>query len=334
MTATVGAGASVLEFEGVSREFGNRGRVVRACHEVSFAVGRGEVVGLVGESGSGKSTVANLALGLLTPNSGTVRFAGGTVTGLPRAREKQLRSRLQAVFQEPLLSLDSRRTIGWSLAEPLRIHGRGNRFERRERVGELLAAVALDRALAGRRPAELSGGQLQRVNIARAIALEPELLVCDEPVSALDVSVQAQVLNLFLSIQQSLGVAMLFISHDLAVVRHLSDRIVVMYAGQIVEEGPTEEVCAEPHHPYTRALLAASPEPDPDQEPPPVARTLREDVPPNGCPLVPRCPLAEPDCGAWEPELLRTALGRRAACRRAELLVGMPQSHYDEVASR
>jgi oligopeptide/dipeptide ABC transporter ATP-binding protein len=333
--SAAGAGTSpLLEFRDVSKEFAGRGRPVRACRGVTFSLYPGEVVGLVGESGSGKSTVANIALGLLPPTRGEVVFEDEPVEGLARRREKALRARMQAVFQEPLLALDGRRTIGWSIDEPLRIHRRGSRGERRERVTALLRAVNLDSSLATRRPSELSGGQLQRVNIARAIALDPSLLVCDEAVSALDVSVQAQILNLFLSIQQTLGLAMLFISHDLAVVRHISDRLVVMYAGQVVEDGPTEEICTEPHHPYTRALLAASlePDPDPDQVPVPTAQTLRESVPDYGCPFVPRCPLAQPECGAWEPELLPTARARRSACRRAERLVGLSQEQYEEVA--
>jgi oligopeptide/dipeptide ABC transporter ATP-binding protein len=311
--------STLLALEGVRQEFSGRGRRVVACRDVSLHVDEGEVVGLVGESGSGKSTVANLALGLIQPTAGQVLFRG---QALLRKAGKAVRAQVQAVFQEPLLALDSRRTVAWAVAEPLRIHGRGGKAERRDRVLQLLDAVGLDRALADRRPHELSGGQLQRVNIARAIALDPALLVCDEPVSALDVSVQAQILNLFLDVQQRLGIAMLFISHDLAVVRHLTDRIVVMYAGRVVEEGSTEQVCAEPHHPYTRALLLAALEPDPDAEVHAGTATLRESVPEEGCPFVPRCPLAEPECSRMEVVLSATVPGRRSACRRAGVLVG------------
>ena len=312
---------TLLALEHVRKEFSGRGRQVVACNDVSLHVDEGEVVGLVGESGSGKSTVANLALGLIQPTAGQVLFRG---QALLRKASKAVRAQLQAVFQEPLLALDSRRSVGWAIAEPLRIHARGTRTERQERVRDLLDAVGLDRSLAGRRPHELSGGQLQRVNIARAIALDPALLVCDEPVSALDVSVQAQILNLFLDIQARLGIAMLFISHDLAVVRHLTDRIVVMYAGRVVEEGSTEQVCDEPHHPYTRALLLSALEPDPEAEVRAGSATLRENVPDEGCPFVPRCPLAEPECSRMEVSLHETVPGRRSACRRSALLVGAP----------
>ncbi len=313
---------ALLEFRSTRKEFATKGGPVVACADVSFSVGPGEVVGLVGESGSGKSTVANLALGLLPASSGEVLFMGERLDTASRRRRKQLRAQLQAVFQEPYLALDGRRTVAWAIAEPLRIHGRGDRGERAARVAELLDAVGLPWSMGDRKPGELSGGQLQRVNIARAVALEPSLLICDEAVSALDVSVQAQILNLFLEIQRTLGIGMLFISHDLAVVRHLSDRIVVMYAGRVVEQGPTEELCAEPHHPYTRALLAASLEPDPDAAIAPPGLTLRERIPEHGCRFVPRCPLAEAECAAEEPPLAPTVPGRLSACRRSELLVG------------
>ena len=320
--------APLLELRDVVKTFrGARGRSVAACRGVSLTVGPGEVVGLVGESGSGKSTVANLGLGLLEPERGEVLCQGERLVSASRRRQKELRAQLQAVFQDPLLALDSRRTIGWSVAEPLRIHGRGTAAEQRQRVAELLTAVGLDPALAERRPNQLSGGQLQRVNIARAIALDPAGLVCDEPVSALDVSVQAQIINLFLQIQRDLRVGMLFISHDLAVVRHLADRIVVMYAGQVVEEGPADELCANPHHPYTRALLMACLEPEVEEigaglatgtaDPP----GPRDRVPDIGCPFVPRCPLAQPACAASDIPLMATTPGRRSACRRAEILV-------------
>jgi len=324
--------SALLELRNVRKEFGGRRRHVVACHEVSLAVGRGEVVGLVGESGSGKSTVANLALGLLAPTRGEVLFRGEPLAGRSRRRLKEMRADMQAVFQEPFLALDSRRTVGWAIDEPLRLHARGRSAERRARVRELVAAVGLDPNLASRKPSQLSGGQLQRVNIARAIALRPSLLICDEPVSALDVSVQAQILNLFLEIQERLGIGMLFISHDLAVVRHLSDRVVVMYAGRVVEEGPTEQVCANPHHPYTRALLAASLEPEPGQPVTPASHAFREVVPTVGCPFVPRCPLAEPECAAAPPLLVATTAGRTSACRRAALLVGQAVGEPDAAA--
>jgi peptide/nickel transport system ATP-binding protein len=256
--------SALLELEGVDKAFhgDGGGDTIYACRGVDLQVQEGEVVGLVGESGSGKSTLANLVLGLLAPDHGEVRFEGRPLQEWLRLEPRRFRAQVQAVFQQPLLALDGRRRIGWSVAEPLRIHGVGDRAGRRERVAALLERVGLDPAVAERWPRELSGGQLQRVNIARALALGPRLLVCDEPVSALDVSVQAQVLNLFLDIQRGAGMAMLFISHDLAVVRHLSDRLVVLYGGRVVEQGPAEQVCAHPQHPHTRALLAASLEPE------------------------------------------------------------------------
>jgi oligopeptide/dipeptide ABC transporter ATP-binding protein len=308
--------SALLELRGVSVEFRDGRRAVVACRDVGLEVGPGEVVGLVGESGSGKSTVANVALGLLTPTSGVARFRGEPLGARSRGELKTVRADIQAVFQEPLLALDSRRTIGWTIEEPLRIHGRGDRLERRSRVNELLDAVGLERGIVSRHPAELSGGQLQRVNIARAIALRPSLLVCDEPVSALDVSVQAQIINLFLEIQATLGIGMLFISHDLAVVRHLSDRIVVMYAGRVVEEGPTDEVCQAPHHPYTHALLEASLEPEPSRPSAGAAPAFREAVPTDGCPFSPRCPYSEAGCETGSLPLFATAPGRTSACRR------------------
>jgi oligopeptide/dipeptide ABC transporter ATP-binding protein len=325
-----GVNDTLLELRDMSKHFPGRSKPVLACRDVSFSVHDAEVVGLVGESGSGKSTIANISLGLVAPTSGEALFAGQQLSGLSRRTERALRARIQAVFQEPFLALDSRRSIGWAIEEPLRIHRTGSKSARRKRVRELLVSVGLDPEIADRKPSQLSGGQLQRVNIARALALNPALLVCDEPVSALDVSVQAQILNLFLEIQRTLGIAMLFISHDLAVVRHISDRIVVMYAGRVVEEGPTEVLCDEPHHPYTQALLRAAPEPDPDVETPAVAHTLRENVPEHGCPLVPRCPLAEPACSTFEPVLTETTAGRFSACRRAELLMGGPREGMTE----
>jgi ABC-type glutathione transport system ATPase component len=339
----------LLELAGVDKAFHGAGDTTHACRSVDLHVGEGEVVGLVGESGSGKSTLANIALGLLEPDRGEVRFDGRPLGDWLRREPRRFRSQIQAVFQQPLLALDGRRRVGWSVAEPLRIHARGDRAERRARVAALLDRVGLDPGIADRWPRELSGGQLQRVNIARALALEPRLLVCDEPVSALDVSVQAQILNLFLDIQRDAGTALLFISHDLAVVRHLSDRLVVLYAGRVVEHGPTAAVCQRPQHPYTRALLAASLEPEaaggavpevlevpevpevPEipEVPGAPSDTARdagpalgaEGLPSEGCRFAPRCPLAEPECRAAEPDLRSLEPGRATACRRAELLV-------------
>ncbi|WP_159501257.1 ATP-binding cassette domain-containing protein [Microbacterium sp. 18062] len=249
---------ALLQLTDVEKTFGSGDRRTVAANRVTMAVGEGEIVGLVGESGSGKSTIANLVLGLQKPDSGTVSFAGRDVQDWLRRDQRGLRRQVQAVFQQPLLALDSRRVIGWSVAEPLVIHRIGDVDTRRARVLELLDHVGLSPEIAERLPHQLSGGQLQRVNIARALALEPRLLVCDEAVSALDVSVQAQVLNLLLELQERLGIAMLFISHDIAVVRHISDSMVVMYRGDIVERGDTDQVCGNPRSEHARVLIEAS----------------------------------------------------------------------------
>jgi peptide/nickel transport system ATP-binding protein len=234
------------------------GQTVTALDGVDLAVGDGEIVGLVGESGSGKSTLANVVLGLVEPDAGTVTFAGRSVSSWLADDQRGYRRQVQAVFQQPGLALDPLRTVGWAVAEPLGIHRLVRRAERQDHVAELLAKVGLGRELAERRPGELSGGQLQRVNIARALALQPRLLVCDEAVSSLDVSVQAQILNLLLDIHAREGLAMLFISHDLAVVRHIADRVVVVLDGQVVEAGPVEDVVDRPQEEYTQRLLAAA----------------------------------------------------------------------------
>ena len=305
---------SLLRIDAVNKTFEQRGHRVTACRDVHLTVEPGEVVGLVGESGSGKSTLANVVLGLLTPDSGEVSFEGRP---LPEwlADGRRYRAAVQAVFQQPLLALDQRRTVGWSVAEPLVIHRIGDRVSRESRVEELLRMVGLEPGTAQRMPRELSGGQLQRVNIARALALEPRLLVCDEPVSALDVSVQAQILNLFLEIQERSGTAMLFVAHDLAVVRHVSDRIAVMYAGRIVEQGPPDELTSSPLHPYTRALIGSAAEASELMEV--LHLRPREGLPDHGCRFAPRCPLAQPECEADVPPLERLAPDHDVACRRA-----------------
>jgi oligopeptide transport system ATP-binding protein len=262
-------GNVLLEVEGLTKHFQRRrgfrrqGEVVRAVDDVSFVVREGETLGLVGESGSGKSTTGYCVLQLLKPTAGSVRFQGRELTSAPRAELRAARRELQIVFQDPYSSLDPRQTVEQIVADPLEIHRVGDRASRRRRVHELLDLVGIDPAFASRYPHEFSGGQRQRVGIARSLALDPKLLICDEPVSALDVSIQAQILNLMNELQRGLGLAYLFIAHDLAVVRAVSDRIAVMRNGKILEEGDADEVYLRPQHPYTKALLAAVPVADP-----------------------------------------------------------------------
>jgi ABC-type glutathione transport system ATPase component len=256
MTATAPQ-PELLTVRDLHKTFSVKGTDTVAANGVDLTIRRGEIVGLVGESGSGKSTVANILLGLLPADSGAIDFDGRGLGDWLRRDERGYRRRVQAVFQQPFLALDRRRTVGWSIAEPLVIHGIGTPAERNERVVELLRSVNLDPALARRLPSELSGGQLQRVNIARALAPAPDLLICDEAVSALDVSVQAQIIDLFLDVQERLDLAMLFISHNMAVVRHISDSMVVLYHGDVVESGPTEQVCDHPQSDYARRLMSA-----------------------------------------------------------------------------
>ena len=260
----------LLAVSGLCKHFGaGRGILgrapepVRAVDDVSFEIRQGETLGLVGESGSGKSTTGYAILQLTRPTSGSIRFEGRELVGLSPGELRPIRRRMQIIFQDPYSSLDARMTVGDIVAEPLRVHRVGDRAELRRRVHELLDNVGIEPAHAGRYPHEFSGGQRQRIGIARALALSPKLLICDEPVSALDVSVQAQILNLLNDLQEALGLTYLFIAHDLAVVRLMSDRIAVMRAGRIVETGDAEAVYTAPSHPYTKALLAAVPVPDP-----------------------------------------------------------------------
>jgi len=258
----------LLEVEHLVRRFDvRRGLVfarkvgeVHAVDDISFAIARGETLGIVGESGSGKSTTARLVLRLLDPSAGRIRFDGTDITTLAGAGLRRFRRRMQIVFQDPFASLDPRQTVEEIVGEPLLLHRAGTAAARRERVAELLSLVGLSAAQARRYPHEFSGGQRQRVGIARALAAEPELIVCDEPVSALDVSIQAQVLNLLRDLQERLGIAYLFITHDLAVVRHVAHRVAVMRRGKIVEMAPTEALFATPVDPYTQSLVAAMPE--------------------------------------------------------------------------
>jgi oligopeptide/dipeptide ABC transporter ATP-binding protein len=304
-SGAVSAPAPLLEVEGLTTRFRAKGGgTVHAVEGVGLFLRPGETLGVVGESGCGKSTLARSILRLVEPAAGRVLFGGVDLLGLPPKALRAQRRHMQLVFQDPLASLDPRFTVGRSLEEPLAIHGVGTRAERRARVRELLATVGLEADAAARYPHEFSGGQRQRVGIARAVALRPRLLLLDEPVSALDVSVRAQVLNLLMDLREGLGLAYLFISHDLAVVRGISDRVAVMYLGRIVETGPAEAVFERPAHPYTQALLAAIPRPEPGArraraalqgEPPSPER------PPPGCPFHPRCPRAMEVCRVEMP---------------------------------
>jgi peptide/nickel transport system ATP-binding protein len=300
--------------------FFSRGPALRAVTDLDLAIAPGEIVGLVGESGSGKSTVGRLLLGLLPASSGRVLFDERDLAGVSRREERRLRRRMQLVFQDPYSSLDPRRAVGSQIADGLAIHGLAPPAEWRQRVEALLQQVGLDAAHADRYPHEFSGGQRQRIAIARALATGPDFLVADEPVSALDVSVQAQVLKLLADLRRDLGLAILFISHDLSAVRHLCDRVVVLYLGRIMEEGQIEAVFARPAHPYTAALLSAVPSLDPKHR---RARiVLAGDPPspvdpPSGCVFRTRCPFAVAACAATPPGL--APIGRpdhRAACIR------------------
>jgi oligopeptide/dipeptide ABC transporter ATP-binding protein len=297
-----------------------RPRLVRAVDGVDLDVPRGQTVGLVGESGCGKSTLARLVLRLVEPDAGEVCFDGEDVLAARRARLRALRRRMQVIFQDPFASLNPRMTIGETIGEGLRIHRIGNAREREARVAELLRTVGLEPAHATRYPHEFSGGQRQRIGIARALALQPDLIVADEPVSSLDVSIQAQILNLLVELRERFGIAYLFISHDLRVVRYLSERVAVMYLGRLVEEAPAERLYARPQHPYTEALLSAVPVPDPGRR---GARiVLRGDVPspiapPPGCPFHPRCPKAIARCAVEPPALREVGAGHFSACHLA-----------------
>jgi oligopeptide/dipeptide ABC transporter ATP-binding protein len=322
--------STLIEVRNLSKHFaigggllGRKAQKVRAVEDVSFTVRKGEVLGLVGESGSGKSTIGRTILRLLEPTAGSITFAGQEIAGLGRRQLKPLRRRMQLVFQDPFGSLNPRMTVERIVAAPLIIHERRiSGAERRLRVERALHRVGLSPRYLNRYPHEFSGGQRQRIGLARALIIEPDFLVADEPVSALDVSIQAQIVNLLLAIKAELGLTILFITHDLAVVGHISDRVAVMYLGRLVELAPVRELFRNPRHPYTEALLSAAPDPDPT-----VRRKrilLRGDIPspinpPSGCAFRTRCPYALPACAERVPELRDVGRGHLKACIRDEL---------------
>ena len=312
----------VKHFEVGGGLFGGRPAVVKAVDGVSFEIGRGETLGLVGESGCGKTTTGRCILRLEPPTGGRVIFEGRDLSTLSDGEMRGMRRRMQVIFQDPYSSLNPRMTVGQIIAEPLAVHRIvPDRAARAARVQDLLRHAGLLPAMARRYPHELSGGQRQRVGIARALAMEPSLIICDEPVSALDVSIQAQIINLLEELQAEFGLTYLFVAHDLSVVRHISDRVAVMYLGKIVEITDRKSLYEDPLHPYTKALLSAVPIPDP------VVEARREHVvlggevpsplnPPLGCVFHPRCPIAVAECRTTVPELRQIRPGHRAACIR------------------
>jgi oligopeptide transport system ATP-binding protein len=323
---------TLLKVEGLTKHFhvgqglitARFGKSVKAVDNVSFSVEEGETLGLVGESGCGKSTTGRCINRLLEPTAGKVFFGDVDVGRLHRRRLKQYRRDVQFIFQDPYASLNPRMTFGEIVCEPLVIHGIGTRREREARAKEMLETVGLSPEHIHRYPHEFSGGQRQRVGIARALMLRPKMIICDEPVSALDVSIQAQIINLLEDLQDEFGLTYLFIAHDLAVVRHICDRVAVMYLGKIVELGGWREVYNTPHHPYTQSLLSAVPVPDPEKQRSRSRIILKGDVPspvdpPTGCRFHTRCPIAQfPICKEEEPLLRDVGVGHQAACHFAK----------------
>jgi len=314
----------LLEVRGLKKYFpiksgilGRTANVLRAVDGVSFTIRKGETLGLVGESGCGKTTLGRTLLRLIEPTEGSIHFEGTEITRLPREQMRRLRRQMQMIFQDPYSSLNPRMTAGAMIEEGLIIHRLGSRVERKKRVAELLDVVGLSPKVTGKYPHEFSGGQRQRIGIARALALLPKLIVADEPVSALDVSIQAQILNLLIELQESFSLTYLFISHDLRVVEHVSDRVAVMYLGRIIELAPARLLYANPCHPYTQALLASVPVPDPTRKS--LKASVPGDVPspvspPSGCYFHPRCPHCMEACRREFPALHEVEPGHFVAC--------------------
>ena len=316
---------ALIDVRGLRKYFGGGTHPVRAVDDVSFIIRKGETLGLVGESGSGKSTIGRMLIRLLEPTTGEIHYAGHDLARISQRQMRPLRSRIQIIFQDPYASLNPRMRIRQILGEALDTHGLAKGKARASRIAELLELVGLRAEYADRYPHEFSGGQRQRIGVARALAVEPDCIVADEPLSALDVSIQAQVVNLLCDLKERLGLTMLFISHDLDVVEFLCDRVIVLYLGKIMEVAPTQALYAQPQHPYTQALLAASPVPDPavrGERP-----LLTGDIPspanpPSGCVFRTRCPHAQPACAQQVPQLSEVFPGHWKACLRDD--VGTP----------
>jgi oligopeptide/dipeptide ABC transporter ATP-binding protein len=297
--------------------------VIKAVDGISFDIHRGETLGLVGESGCGKTTAGRTILRLYDATAGRILFGGQDIAALNSAELRRIRPRMQMIFQDPQACLNPRMTVSSIIAEPLDEHGTATGEAKRQRVRELLDAVGMNPRFANRYPHEFSGGQRQRIGIARALALDPDFIVCDEPIAALDVSIQAQVVNLLEDLQSRLGLTYLFISHDLSMVRHIADRVAVMYLGKVVELAPRRAIYSDPKHPYTRALLSAVPIPNPEIEAHRSRIILTGDVPspahpPSGCRFCTRCPIAVEKCRSVEPEWRKLSGGRQVACHLAE----------------